>query len=105
MKIMIITSSPNTDGLTAACGSAAKHGIESAGAQAVMIRLNDLNISKCHACNNGWGTCNKDYTCQLEDDFEGLHKTLGEMDAFVVATPVYWGDLSESAKAFFDRLR
>ena len=27
------------------------------------------------------------------------------MDAYIIVTPVYWGDMSESAKAFFDRLR
>lgn len=105
MKVMIITSSPNIDGLTAACGQAAKEGVEAAGAEAVMIRLNDLNIGRCHACDNGWGTCNKQHTCQVEDDFQKLHSSVAEMDAYIWVTPVYWGEMSEVAKAFFDRLR
>jgi len=30
---------------------------------------------------------------------------MGEVDGYVIITPVYWGDMSESAKSFFDRLR
>ncbi len=105
MKVMIITGSPNKDGLTETCGQAARMGIEEAGGEAVMVRLNDLEISNCHACGNGWGTCRIEHECQVKDDFQELHKHMGEMDAYVVVTPVYWGDMSESVKAFFDRLR
>lgn len=30
---------------------------------------------------------------------------MGEVDGYVVVTPVYFGDMSESVKTFFDRLR
>lgn len=30
---------------------------------------------------------------------------MADMDAFIIITPVYWGDMSESAKAFSDRMR
>lgn len=105
MKIMIITSSPNKDGLTAACGNAARTGIEAAGAEAVIVDLNKLNISSCHACNSGWGPCLDNHHCQIEDDFQSLHNDMGEMDGFVLVSPVYWGDISESASVFFDRVR
>lgn len=105
MKVMIITSSPNKDGLTEACGQAAKLGVEDGKGETVMVRLNDLKISNCHACDNGWGTCRNEHECQVLDDFQELHKRIGEMDAFIVITPVYWGEMSESSKAFFDRFR
>jgi multimeric flavodoxin WrbA len=105
MKIMIITSSPNKDGLTAACGEQARQGCMDSGAEAIVTRLNDLNIGMCHACDNGWGPCKDKHTCQIEDDFQKLHLKMKEMDAFVFVTPVYWWDMSESAKAFFDRVR
>ena len=104
MKIMVITSSPNKGGLTESCGVAAKKGIEKGKGEVVMVRLNDLNILKCEACDQGWGICLKG-TCKLEDDFEKLHKAMGEVDGYVIVTPVYFGDMSESAKTFFDRLR
>lgn len=105
MNVMILTSSPNIDGLTAACGNAAKTGAEEAGANVVMVNLNQQRIGNCQACGNGWGSCRNEHQCQIKDDFQNLHASMAKFDAFVVITPVYWGDMSESAKAFTDRLR
>jgi multimeric flavodoxin WrbA len=105
MKVMIVTSSPNKDGLTAACGDAARLGAEEASAEVVRVDLNDISVGQCQACGNGWGPCLNEHQCQVQDDFQNLHNSLKDMDAFVFITPVYWGDMSESAKAFFDRLR
>lgn len=105
MNVMILTSSPNIDGLTAACGNAAKTGAEEAGAKVVMINLNQRQIGNCHACGNGWGPCRNEHRCQVSDDFQNLHASMADVDAFVLITPVYWGEMSESAKAFTDRLR
>ncbi|WP_026882216.1 flavodoxin family protein [Clostridium akagii] len=105
MKITIITSSPNKDGLTAACGKHAKDGAILSGAEVSLISLNDLNIPSCNACDNGWGTCISDHICQVKDDFQEVHASLKDSDGLIIISPVYWGDLSESAKNFLDRLR
>jgi multimeric flavodoxin WrbA len=111
MKVLIFSSSPNDDGLTAACASAAAEGVKiasgvkMAGGEVEVINLNQLKIGMCQACENGWGTCLEGHTCQTEDDFQELHaRTLGAA-AYVLVSPVYWGEMSESAKAFTDRLR
>jgi len=54
---------------------------------------------------DGWGLCRREGRCAIEDDFAALVGKMGEADAFVFATPVYFGDLSESLRAFTDRLR
>lgn len=105
MNVIVISSSPNTDGLTAACGAAAVEGVLQAGRRAEEIRLNDLQVGMCQACDDGWGTCLPDHECQVEDDFQPLHTRALAADAYVLVTPVYWGEMSESAKAFMDRLR
>jgi len=105
MNVMILTSSPNIDGLTAACGNAAKTGAQEAGANVVMVNLNQQRIGNCQACSNGWGPCRNEHSCQIKDDFQNLHVSMANIDAFVLITPVYWGEMSESAKAFTDRLR
>lgn len=105
MNILVISSSPNLEGLTAACAGAAIEGIQSAGATAYEVRLNDLKVGQCQACDNGWGTCHADHRCQVEDDFQALHSRVTQVDGLVLVTPVYWGEMSESAKAFTDRLR
>jgi multimeric flavodoxin WrbA len=105
MNVLVISSSPNVDGLTAACASAAVAGTVQAGAQAEEVRLNDLNVGMCEACDNGWGTCRGEHQCQVEDDFQALHARALQADALVLVTPVYWHEMSESAKAFVDRIR
>jgi len=105
MNVIVVSSSPNKDGLTAACAAAAVEGVLQAGGYAEEIRLNDLHIGRCQACDNGWGKCLNDHECQTQDDFQSLHARVRQADAYVIVTPVYWGEPSESAKAFLDRFR
>jgi multimeric flavodoxin WrbA len=105
VNVIVLSSSPNRDGLTAACASAAIEGVKQAGGRAGEVRLNDLNIGMCEACDNGWGTCLPDHVCQVEDDFQAVHERVCDADALILVTPVYWGEMSESAKAFTDRFR
>ena len=105
MNVLVLSASPNKDGLTAACAAAAIEGARQAGGQAEEVRLNDLQIGLCQACNDGWGTCRPEHVCQVSDGFQALHARVLEADAYVLVTPVYWGEMSESAKAFTDRLR
>jgi multimeric flavodoxin WrbA len=105
MDILVISASPNTDGLTAACARAALDGFRAAGATADEARLTDLDVGMCQQCDNGWGTCLKEHRCQVEDDFQVLHARALAADALALVTPVYWGEMSESAKAFTDRFR
>jgi multimeric flavodoxin WrbA len=105
MKILAIQSSPNEDGLTAKTAKAVIKGAEAEGAVVEMINLNDLIIKLCVACDGGWGQCRREGTCIIDDEFQQLRDKIHAADAVVFATPVYWGDLSESAKLFLDRLR
>jgi multimeric flavodoxin WrbA len=105
MNILIFSTSPNHDGLTGACAEAALEGARQAGGTAEVVCLNDLDIGKCQACNRGWGTCLEKHACQVEDDFQALHERVLKTGALVLVTPVYWGEMSESAKALTDRLR
>ena len=105
MKVLVVTSSPNAQGLTAACGEAAKQGVVDAKSAARVINLNDFSIQRCAVCENGWGPCLSTHECRLEDDFGKLQAMFLQADGFALVTPVYFGEPSESFKAFFDRLR
>jgi multimeric flavodoxin WrbA len=105
MNILVVSASPNDDGLTAACATAAVEGITAIGGAADWVVLNKLKVGMCQACDNGWGTCLHEHRCQVDDDFQQLHGRIQQFDGYVLVTPVYWGELSESAKAFTDRLR
>ena len=104
MKIVALQSSPNKDGLTASLAEAVLKGYKEAGGDVELIHLNHRDIMCCIACEKGWGQC-RDGDCILEDDFETIRQKIGKADAVVFSTPVYWHDLSESAKSFLDRLR
>jgi multimeric flavodoxin WrbA len=105
MKILAIQSSPNVDGLTFKAANAVLSGAEAEGADVELIHLNQMVIRPCIACDGGWGQCRREGTCILDDEFQIIRDKIHESDATVFATPVYWGDLSESAKLFLDRLR
>ncbi len=105
MNILILYSSPNDDGLTAACAEAAAAGARQAGGNVETVCINDLDLHHCQACERGWGTCQAEHRCQLLDDFQALHERILAAGGLVLVTPVYWGEMSESAKALTDRLR
>ena len=105
MRILVLSSSPNADGLTAACARAALEGVQKEGARRRRIRINGAGIGLCKACGNGWGTCRDEHRCEVEDGFQKVHQDIVESDGLVLVTPVYWGEMSESAKALTDRLR
>ncbi len=105
MKCIAVQSSPNLDGLTSSLAQAVLRGFEAGGGESELIHLNMLNIKPCIACDEGWGKCKDEGLCILEDDFEALRTKIVEADILVFATPVYWHDISESAKIFLDRLR
>jgi multimeric flavodoxin WrbA len=105
MNILVITASPNAGGLTAACGDSACQGAAASGAIVSSVNVNKLRIGMCRACNDGWGTCRTAHECQVKDDFQQVHAQVKAAGGVVLVTPVYWGEMSESAKAFTDRLR
>jgi multimeric flavodoxin WrbA len=105
MNVIILQTSPNHDGLTAACARAAAEGVQQAGGSVEAVYINELDLHHCQACEHGWGTCQAEHHCQLLDDFQALHERILRADALVLVTPVYWGEMSESAKAVTDRLR
>lgn len=104
-KVIVLNASPNTEGLTATCGREFLAGAEAAGAAVELVHLCQLDLKHCQQCAQGWGACRVEGRCVIVDDFAELRAKILEADIWALATPVYFGDLSESAKAFTDRLR
>lgn len=104
-KVAVIWSSPNVDGLTASAEGQIVKGLKEAGVQVTEIHLNKKFIGHCRACGNGWGTCSRNGTCVISDDFAEIYSTLAGSDGIVWISAVYWSDMTECFKAFFDRLR
>jgi multimeric flavodoxin WrbA len=106
MKILAIETSSRPHGLTARMAQAALEGAREAGAETELVALRDYSVECCRQCGEtGWGDCRTKGECVIDDDFAELVAKMEAADGFVLATPVYFGDLSEKAKAFTDRLR
>ena len=106
MKTLVICGSRNLQGQTAQATKAVVTGLTRAGASVEQVFLPVMNIERCRQCeDNGWGLCLKEGRCVINDDLHQLVETLREADTLVITTPVYFGDLSESLRAFTDRLR
>jgi multimeric flavodoxin WrbA len=105
MRIIAIQTSPNRDGLTANLAREALAGATAAGAETELVQLTDFEVASCWQCENGWYKCRDEGWCIIEDQFQQVRTKVNEADGWVLVTPVYFGDLSESAKCFTDRLR
>ena len=106
MNILFISGSRNKEGQTARALKAICRGAESAGAVTETIFLPLMRIKLCQQCDSdGWGKCRSEGYCILEDDFEGILKKIQAASFVVLATPVYFGDISERMRAFLDRYR
>ena len=106
MECVAVCGSRNPDGQTARALRALAQGVTAAGATCETIFLPTRSIERCRQCDAaGWGTCRTEGRCAIEDDFARITERLHAADAAVFATPVYWGDLAESLRAFLDRLR
>jgi multimeric flavodoxin WrbA len=106
MKVVAILGSRNREGQTARAAEALLQGAVSEGSQSERVFLPELKIERCRQCeDNGWGICRTEGRCVIEDDFATLVERIRNADAAIFATPVYFSDLSESMRAFLDRLR
>jgi multimeric flavodoxin WrbA len=106
MKTLLLLGSRNPEGRTARAAEALAAGLSAAGCSWERIILTELALERCRQCEaDGWGRCRAEGRCVIEDDFAELADRVRRADAVVFATPVYFGDLSESLRAFLDRLR
>lgn len=116
MKVLILSFSankvnedsfiPNKIGLTFSCVEECEKALKDNGNTVEHICINKKNIRKCIACGDrGWGICLNEHICIQKDDFNDIYKDMEMYDAYVFITPVYFHEMSESAKTFFDRLK
>jgi multimeric flavodoxin WrbA len=106
MKVLSLSGSRNPNGQTARAAEAVLEGAKAVGAATELVFLPPLRIERCRQCeDSGWGICRREGRCVIDDDFARLVDEIRRADAIVFATPVYYSDLSESLRAFTDRLR
>ena len=106
MQAVLICGSRNLKGQTVRAAEAVVKGLAEAGCRTRSFFLPPMKIERCRQCDDaGWGICRTEGRCVIEDDFASLAEAIRASDAVVLASPVYFGDLCESLRAFLDRLR
>ncbi|MBM4285494.1 MAG: flavodoxin family protein [Deltaproteobacteria bacterium] len=100
MKIVAVLGSPRPTGNS---NTLAQRFLETArqqGAETQVFMVNQMQFKGCQGC----GSCKTktDY-CVVEDDLTPVYDAIREADLLLLASPVYFGDLSGQLKCFFDR--
>ena len=97
---------PNEKGLTFSCVEVCENKLKEKNIEVEHICINKKKINKCFACGKrGWGICLNEHICIQKDDFNDIYKSMSDFDNYIFITPVYFWEMSESAKTFFDRLK
>ncbi len=100
MKIVCLLGSPRPKGNTAYLAERFCETARQAGAEIVTFSLNKLTYKGCQGCM----TCKtKLDRCVLKDDLEQVLDAVRDADILVMATPVYYGEVTSQMKGFIDR--
>jgi multimeric flavodoxin WrbA len=100
-QVLVILGSPRRKGNSSTLAARISRGAKSAGAEVETVFLQALDINPCRGCD----TCQKDDSkgCAIEDDMQRIYPKLIRSDAWVIASPVYWFNMSAQTKIFMDR--
>lgn len=100
MKIVCLLGSPRSKGNSTALAKRFCDAAKMLGAKIQTFSLNKLSYRGCQAC---MACKTKLEKCILEDDMEKILEAIHHCDVLVLASPVYYGDVSAQTKAFIDR--
>ncbi len=100
MKIATLLGSPRSSGNSTAIANRITETAARLGAETLTFELNRLAYRGCQGCY----ACKRDLDrCVLEDDLTEVLSAVREADAVVLASPVYFGDVTAQLKGFIDR--
>lgn len=101
MNIVCLLGSPRRKSNSSAIAMRFVDTARELGADVTTYRLNDLEYRGCQAC---MGCKRKSEKCVLRDDLAEVLQAFADSDVVVMASPIYYGDVSSQLKAFIDRL-
>lgn len=100
MKVVSLLGSPREKSNSTHLAEIVASALEDKGNSVTRYFLNKLDFKGCQAC----GSCKeKSEICIVKDDLTPVLDAVKEADVIIMATPVYWGDISAQLKTFIDR--
>jgi len=100
MKIVCINGSPRKNGNSASLLQEVKSIAEDVNATVISYSLNQLSYQGCQACMSCKG---KTEHCIVKDDLSEVLSEIGSSDLLVLASPIYFGDITAQMKGLIDR--
>jgi len=101
MNITCVLGSPRTNGNSATLTRYMLQQFEQRGANVQAFEINKLNYRGCQGCMACKTTLE---TCGLRDDITPILERVKNSDVLIVASGVYYGNVTSQAKAFLDRI-
>lgn len=100
-RVLVLLGSPRKKGNSALLAARIAKGAAQKGAEVETVFIQDLQIAPCNGCY----ACQKKGSkgCAIRDDMQGLYRQLVQADAWVIASPVYWFNMSAQTKLWLDR--
>ena len=101
VKLVAIVGSPRRGGNTETLLDRAIEEAKKKGAVSEKIVLNNVSIKPCQEC----GGCLKTGTCVITDDMAGVYNALNTSNIIIVASPIFFGNISAQTKIMVDRMQ
>lgn len=101
MKILVVTGSPRKGGNTEVLADTFAQAARENGHTVVVRKLSALKVGPCLACEYCFS---HDGVCVQKDDMNEILKDVDGTELLVLASPIYWFDISAQMKCFIDRL-
>lgn len=101
-KIVILNGSPRKNGNTSALVRAFTEGAESAGHTVTEFFLSVMDIHGCKGCFNGHS--GRECPCVQRDDMDKIYPAVKDSDVVVLASPLYYWNMSGQLRTAVDRL-
>ncbi len=101
-KIVILNGSPRKNGNTSALVKAFTEGAESVGHSVTTFFLDGMDIHGCKGCFGGHSS--REYPCVQRDDMVQIYPAVMDSDVVVLATPLYYWNMSGQLRTAVDRL-
>lgn len=101
-KIVILNGSPRKNGNTSALVKAFREGAECAGHTVTEFFLDHMNLHGCKGCFGGHS--DRECPCVQQDDMNQIYPAVRDCDVVVLASPLYYWNLSGQLSTAMDRL-
>ena len=101
-KIVILNGSPRKKGNTSALVKSFTQGAEIAGHTVTEFFLSGMEIHGCKGCFGGHQ--DRECPCVQHDDMDQIYPAVRECDVIVLASPLYYWNLSGQLRTAVDRL-